>query len=30
MWSNLHASPGDAVRMFKDVRAKKALAMHWG
>jgi len=30
MWSNLHASPADAVRMFKDVRAKKALAMHWG
>ncbi|KAH9997975.1 N-acyl-phosphatidylethanolamine-hydrolyzing phospholipase D [Russula vinacea] len=30
MWSNLHASPGDAVRMFKDLRAKKALAMHWG
>ncbi|TFY83586.1 hypothetical protein EWM64_g411 [Hericium alpestre] len=30
MWSNLHASPGDAVRMMKDVKAKKALAMHWG
>ncbi|OBZ69735.1 N-acyl-phosphatidylethanolamine-hydrolyzing phospholipase D [Grifola frondosa] len=30
MWSNLHASPGDSVRIFKDVRAKKALAMHWG
>ena len=30
MWSNLHGSPADAVRMFKDVRAKKALAMHWG
>lgn len=30
MWSNLHSSPADAVRMFKDVRAKKALAMHWG
>ncbi|KAH9179149.1 N-acyl-phosphatidylethanolamine-hydrolyzing phospholipase D [Lactarius sanguifluus] len=30
MWSNLHASPADAVRMFKDVKAKKALAMHWG
>ncbi|KAJ8490160.1 hypothetical protein ONZ51_g2500 [Trametes cubensis] len=30
MWSNLHASPSDAVQIFKDVRAKKALAMHWG
>lgn len=30
MWSNLHGSPADAVRMFKDVKAKKALAMHWG
>ncbi|KAN0123500.1 Beta-lactamase superfamily domain containing protein [Russula decolorans] len=30
MWSNLHSSPADAVRIFKDVRAKKALAMHWG
>ncbi|KAI0300367.1 N-acyl-phosphatidylethanolamine-hydrolyzing phospholipase D [Russula brevipes] len=30
MWSNLHASPADAVRIFKDVRAKRALAMHWG
>ncbi|KAI0259842.1 N-acyl-phosphatidylethanolamine-hydrolyzing phospholipase D [Gloeopeniophorella convolvens] len=30
MWSNLHASPADAVRMFRDVKAKKALAMHWG
>lgn len=30
MWSNLHASPADAVRMFKDLKAKKALAMHWG
>ncbi|OSC97532.1 Metallo-hydrolase/oxidoreductase [Trametes coccinea BRFM310] len=30
MWSNLHASPSDAVQIFKDVRAKNALAMHWG
>ncbi|KAI0252431.1 N-acyl-phosphatidylethanolamine-hydrolyzing phospholipase D [Lactifluus subvellereus] len=30
MWSNLHCSPADAVRIFKDVRAKRALAMHWG
>jgi L-ascorbate metabolism protein UlaG (beta-lactamase superfamily) len=28
--SNMHASPADAVRIFRDVRAKKALAMHWG
>jgi N-acyl-phosphatidylethanolamine-hydrolysing phospholipase D len=28
--SNMHASPADAVRIFKDVKAKKALAMHWG
>ncbi|KAI0629648.1 Metallo-hydrolase/oxidoreductase [Trametes polyzona] len=30
MWSNLHASPADAVEIFKDVRARRALAMHWG
>jgi N-acyl-phosphatidylethanolamine-hydrolysing phospholipase D len=30
MWSNLHAPPADAVRMFKDMRAKKALAIQWG
>ncbi|KAI0629649.1 beta-lactamase superfamily domain-containing protein [Trametes polyzona] len=30
MWSNVHASPADAVEIFRDVRAKKALAMHWG
>jgi L-ascorbate metabolism protein UlaG (beta-lactamase superfamily) len=28
--SAVHSSPGDAVRIFKDVKAKKALAMHWG
>ncbi|KAH8982899.1 N-acyl-phosphatidylethanolamine-hydrolyzing phospholipase D [Lactarius akahatsu] len=28
--SNMHASPADAVRIFKDLKAKKALAMHWG
>jgi len=28
--SSMHASPTDAVRIFRDVRAKKALAMHWG
>ncbi|KAI0785761.1 Metallo-hydrolase/oxidoreductase [Abortiporus biennis] len=30
MWSNLHAHPKDSVDIFKDVKAKKALAMHWG
>ncbi|KAI0800240.1 N-acyl-phosphatidylethanolamine-hydrolyzing phospholipase D [Fomes fomentarius] len=30
MWSGLHASPGDAVEIFKDVKAKRAVAMHWG
>jgi L-ascorbate metabolism protein UlaG (beta-lactamase superfamily) len=30
MWSCMHASPADAVRIFKDVRAKRALGMHWG
>ncbi|CDO77600.1 hypothetical protein BN946_scf184936.g25 [Trametes cinnabarina] len=30
MWSNLHASPSDAVQIFKDVRARRALPMHWG
>jgi N-acyl-phosphatidylethanolamine-hydrolysing phospholipase D len=25
--SSMHASPADAVRIFRDVRAKKALAM---
>ncbi|KAK7691958.1 hypothetical protein QCA50_005363 [Cerrena zonata] len=30
MWSNLHAHPEDSVRIFKDVKAKKALGMHWG
>lgn len=24
------ADPADAVRIFKDVKARKALAMHWG
>lgn len=28
--SNMHSSPADAVRIFKDLKAKKALAMHWG
>jgi len=28
--STMHASPADAVRIFKDVEARKALTMHWG
>jgi len=28
--SRVHASPADAVRIFRDVRTRKALAMHWG
>ncbi|KAL1692796.1 beta-lactamase superfamily domain-containing protein [Schizophyllum commune] len=28
--SPMHASPGDSVNIFKDVRAKRAVAMHWG
>ncbi|KAI0074857.1 N-acyl-phosphatidylethanolamine-hydrolyzing phospholipase D [Panus rudis PR-1116 ss-1] len=30
MWSNLHAHPSDSVRIYKDVKARKALGMHWG
>ncbi|KAI1790388.1 N-acyl-phosphatidylethanolamine-hydrolyzing phospholipase D [Ganoderma leucocontextum] len=30
MWSGLHASPADAVEMFKDLKARRALGMHWG
>lgn len=30
MWSNMHASPADAVEISKDMRAKRAMAMHWG
>jgi len=30
MFSGMHAHPADSVRIFKDVRAKKALGMHWG
>ncbi|KAI0688993.1 beta-lactamase superfamily domain-containing protein [Cytidiella melzeri] len=29
-FSSVHASPMDSVRIFEDVKAKKALAMHWG
>lgn len=28
--SPMHCDPGDSVCVFKDVRAKKALGMHWG
>ncbi|OCH93534.1 N-acyl-phosphatidylethanolamine-hydrolyzing phospholipase D [Obba rivulosa] len=30
LFSNMHACPRDSVDIFKDVKAKKALAMHWG
>ena len=29
MRSNLHSSPADAMRMFKDVNTKKAGTVHW-
>lgn len=28
--SPIHCAPQDSVRLFKDVRAKKAVGMHWG
>jgi N-acyl-phosphatidylethanolamine-hydrolysing phospholipase D len=28
--SSFHCSPEDAVDIFRDVKAKAALAMHWG
>ncbi|KAF9535722.1 beta-lactamase superfamily domain-containing protein [Crepidotus variabilis] len=28
--ATLHATPSDAVQLFKDVRAKRAIAMHFG
>ncbi|PBK88129.1 Metallo-hydrolase/oxidoreductase [Armillaria gallica] len=28
--STIHCAPQDSVRIFKDIRAKKAVAMHWG
>ncbi|EJC99211.1 Metallo-hydrolase/oxidoreductase [Fomitiporia mediterranea MF3/22] len=28
--SRFHCAPQDSVRIFKDIRAKKALGMHWG
>ncbi|SJL16587.1 uncharacterized protein ARMOST_20113 [Armillaria ostoyae] len=28
--STIHCVPQDSVRIFKDIRAKRAVAMHWG
>ncbi|KAH6892844.1 N-acyl-phosphatidylethanolamine-hydrolyzing phospholipase D [Coprinopsis sp. MPI-PUGE-AT-0042] len=28
--SPIHCAPQDSVRLFKDIKAKKALGMHWG
>jgi N-acyl-phosphatidylethanolamine-hydrolysing phospholipase D len=28
--SPIHCAPQDSVRIFKDIRAKRALGMHWG
>lgn len=28
--SPIHCAPQDSVRLFKDIRAKRALGMHWG
>ncbi|KAI4655506.1 hypothetical protein J4E93_000218 [Alternaria ventricosa] len=30
MFSNVHASPKDAVNIFADTKCKRALGMHWG
>ncbi|TCD69396.1 hypothetical protein EIP91_007743 [Steccherinum ochraceum] len=30
LFSGEHAHPRDSVRIFKDIRAKKALGIHWG
>lgn len=29
-FSNVHASPGDAVEIFRDTNCKKAMGIHWG
>lgn len=29
-WSGLNSSPGDSIRIFQDIKAKRGLAMHWG
>lgn len=28
--SPIHCAPQDSVRLFQDVRAKRAIGMHWG
>ncbi|KIM37395.1 hypothetical protein M413DRAFT_448461 [Hebeloma cylindrosporum] len=28
--STIHCAPQDSVRLFKDIKAKKAVGMHWG
>jgi N-acyl-phosphatidylethanolamine-hydrolysing phospholipase D len=28
--SRIHCAPQDSVRLFKDIKAKKAVGMHWG
>ncbi|KAJ3505933.1 hypothetical protein NLJ89_g7154 [Agrocybe chaxingu] len=28
--SRIHCAPQDSVRLFKDIKAKRALGMHWG
>lgn len=30
MFSNVHASPKDAVNIFVDTKCRRALGMHWG
>lgn len=30
LWSPVHCAPVDSVQLFKDIRAKRALGMHWG
>lgn len=28
--SSMHSDPHDAVNIFRDIKCKKALGMHWG
>jgi N-acyl-phosphatidylethanolamine-hydrolysing phospholipase D len=30
LMSAIHLAPQDSVRVFKDVKAKRAIGMHWG
>jgi N-acyl-phosphatidylethanolamine-hydrolysing phospholipase D len=30
MFSNVHASPKDAVNIYVDTKCRRALGMHWG